>query len=263
MKGDALNLKAGCWIERVIIFFVILSISGLSLISCSRRPGSADDLVKKVINAYGGSEGINALARYRGSGFLKKLPIGKMVKNYPLDVFQDMYRYKEGVAYVTKGDAVNRWVWINNGEEILKWTNSDKTLNKPALENSLLQYRFPLILSWMHKSGVVGELIDNSGEGVYKLRFKDGENIIDVTVNGKGWLLNKIEVNRSTDSLIYSEEYSTYCKVEGIPIPNRVVRSVNGKPYSEAFVPVIKYGLNLPDSVFMITAKDTLIEKAE
>ena len=64
MKGDTLNLKAGCWIERVIIFFVILSISGLSLISCSRRPGSADNLVKKVINAYGGSEGINALARY-------------------------------------------------------------------------------------------------------------------------------------------------------------------------------------------------------
>jgi hypothetical protein len=262
-KGDTLNLKTRCWIERIIIFFVFISISSLYLISCSGEPRSAADLVKKVVKAYGGIRGIDALERYKGDGFLKKLPIGKMVKNYPLSVFQNKYRYKECIARIDRGDAVDKWVWIDNGEGISKWTNSDKMLNKPLLENSFIKYRFPLIISLMHQSGAGWELIDNSGEGVSKLRFKDGDNVVTVTFDDKGWLLNRIEVNKSTDSLVYSEEYSTYCKVEGIPIPNRVTRSVNGKPYCEAFVPVIKYGVDLPDSVFMITAKDTLIEKAE
>jgi hypothetical protein len=137
-------------------------------------------------------------------------------------------------------------------------------INKPALENSFAKYRFPMILSWMSQSGVEGKIIDQSEESVYELRFKDGDDILTVMIDGKSWLLNRIEVNKSTDSLVYSEEYSTYRKVEGIPIPNRVTRSVNGQSYCETFVPVIKHGLkNLPDSVFMIMKEDTLIEKAE
>ncbi len=262
-KGDILKLKTRGWIERIIILFVFISISSLYLVSCSGEPRSADDLVKKVINAYGGVEGINALERYKGDGFLKKLPIGKMVKNYPLSVFQNKYKYKECIAHIIRGDAVDKWVWVDDGERISKWTSSDKMLNKPLLENSFIKYRFPLIISLMNQSGKEWELVNHSGEGACKLRFEDGDNIVTVTVDDKAWLLNRIEVNKSTDSLVYSEEYSTYCKVEGIPIPNRVTRSVNGKSYCEAFIPVIKYGLDLPDSVFMITAEDTLIEKAE
>lgn len=241
----------------------MISLSGLLLFSCSGKPRNAEKLVKKVVGAYGGAKETRNLEKYTGSGFLKKLPVGEIVKNYPLTVFQDKHRYKECIARVKRGDPVDKWVWINDGKRTFGWSSSDNPVNKPVLETSLMKYRFPLILSWIRSHSEEGNLIGESKKGTFKMRFEDGERIITVTVEGKSWLINRIEINSPADSLIYSEEYSTYSKAEGIPLPSRARRSVNGKPYCEAFIPAIKYGINLPDSVFTITGEDTLITEAK
>jgi len=257
-------LKSKYGFEKAVISFLMISLSGLLLFSCSGKPQNAEKLVKKVTGAYGGAEETGKLGKYTGSGFLKKLPVGNMVKNYPLTVFQDKHRYKEFIAHVKRGDPIDKWVWINDGDRTFGWSSSDKLINKPMLEISLIKYRFPLILSWIQSHSEEGSLVGEPKEGSYKMRFEDGERIITVTVEDKSWLINRVEINSPADSLIYSEEYSTYNKAKGIPLPSRARRSVNGKSYCEAFIPAVRYGINLPDSVFTITGEDTLItEEAE
>ncbi len=191
---------------------------------------------------------------------MKELPVGKIVNNYPLAVFQEGTSYKQTMARVDKGEAVEKWVWIGDENGITSWSSSERWINRPGLEYRFLKYRFPMIISWMAERKAESETLDKP-EGLFVLGFRDGENNVTVKVDSKRWIINGISVRNQDDDLLYSEEYADYRKVENAPFPARVTRSLDGASYCEAFTPAIERGSNIPDSVFSIAGEDTLLKK--
>ncbi|MGM0484557.1 MAG: hypothetical protein ACQERI_08415 [Candidatus Krumholzibacteriota bacterium] len=237
-------------LNNLILFLLAASVIS-ALASCS----GGEDVTSQVISAYGGEKGVESVLSFTGRGYLKVLPVGEKVTNLHLDLFQDHMRYRETYVEVHKGEVTNKWIWISDGSTTSSWSSTPETVNRPALEYRYLEYRFPLILEWMSK--YQGEAVANKGPGDHVLNYQLPEISVEVTVGRKsGYILKTVISDRKND-LIYSEDYSDYRLISDIPFPNRIIKSLNGAPYCEFFIPVILYDQAPPDSVFAISEKDT------
>lgn len=234
----------------------------MAYFSCAGGGGEASRIAARALKSHGGDRAAGMLENYVGRGFMKALPVGREVRNYPLDIFIEGKAYKETMTFVSKGKPRARWVWISDGERTTKWSSEDRWLNNPDIEYDFLKYRYPRILGWLGDTPAGGEVIERSEEA-YRLEFTEGNDTVRISLYPGRWLLKSVEVENSARSLTYREEYEDYRDVDGIMIPNRARRSINGNAYCEAFTPSIEYGKTIPDSVFTILPEDTLIVQPE
>ncbi|MBD3179116.1 MAG: DUF4292 domain-containing protein [Candidatus Latescibacteria bacterium] len=238
---------------RYLLLGIVLLASALGCASCS--DGSGRGVTSRVVRAYGGENGIKSILSYTGRGYLKVLPTGEKVINHHLDLYQDHQRYRETYVEVFKGDVVNKWIWINEGDGPKSWSSANNWVNKPALEYRFLEYRFPMLLEWMSRyQEKAGANVESDN---YILNYSVGNLSVEVTVDRKKRFIRSSTVTDSDNNLQYSEKYTDYRRVDGIPFPNRITRSVNGVPYCEFFIPAIEHGTEQPDSLFVISEADT------
>jgi len=216
---------------------------------------SSRTVTSGIVSAYRGDSGIESILSYTGRGYLKVLPVGNKVENLHLDLFQDYRKYRVQYVDVFKGDVVDKWIWINNGSQRRVWATAPEMVNRPELEYRYLDYRFPMLLDWMRK--YEGEAEVNKKDDSYILEYQLAELVLKVTVGRKNRYIRRIDIEDRRNDLVFSEDYTDYRRIEGIPFPNRVRKSINSEPYCEFFTPVIRYGESPPDSVFAISAADT------
>jgi hypothetical protein len=227
------------------------------LISCS---GTVDDPAaaeKKLIAAYGGADKVKLLQNYTGKGFMKDLSSQLVAKSAPLDIYQKGELYKAKITKLQSGKPAELLMTIYNGQELYQWIYGRGKKDIPLWELYINKYKFPNILEWIQKPDIEGTL-STTGNGGYRLHYEHETDIIDLTLDGKSWLLEEMRVTSKADtSFFYSEAYSDYRDVDGIPFPNRFTGTYKDRPYYEYMIPVIEYGVEIPDSIFSVLTADT------
>ncbi|MCK4237040.1 MAG: hypothetical protein KAX38_07955 [Candidatus Krumholzibacteria bacterium] len=252
-------MEKGRLLKVIFSGYLILILAVCFLFSCSGRVDRPEVAVKKMICAYGGAEKIDFLTNYVGKGFMKNLSSKSVVSHYPFDLYQKDHLFKNRFVKVTRGKVTDIRVTVFDGREAYQWQYGEGKKDVPMWEFAILKYRFPLVLKWLRDSRAKGEIITDAGvEGVCRMRYLDGDDIVTFSLDDKSWLLKEVEIQSATDSaFVYSEAYSDYRDMDGIPFPNRFTGTFKGQPYYEYFIPVIEYGVDLPDSLFKVTAEDT------
>ncbi|UCF04338.1 MAG: hypothetical protein JSV33_10345 [bacterium] len=238
-----------------------LLVSTLALAcSCSGRIEKPEDAVERMVRAYGGRERIAMLTSFKGLGFIKDLRSDTVARSYPYDIYQKGTLFKSRITVIKSSVVVDVRISIDDGRERYLWQHSSGKRNVPEWEFELIKYKFPLALEWLQDPEVAGTVVTTPDDtGSYRLRYEVGDDIVTYTINGSSWLLEKMEVASVSDtSFSFSEAYGDYRKIEGnMPFPNRFTGVYREMPYYEFFIPVIEYGIDIPDAFFRVTAEDT------
>ncbi len=236
-----------------------LAAAAMLAIACSTRVNDPDTAIKKMLGAYGGAGKVKLLTSYTGKGFMRDLARKQVVRNHPFDICQRGALIKNRLMKVTKGKLTEVMVTYFDGTEAYQWKygGTIKTVNR--WEFDLLKYKFPLILTWIQESDITGEIVTGENDSaVCLLRFENGNDIVTLTLDSKSFLLEKVEILSAADTaFVYSEEYGDYRKVDGIYFPNRFRGWYKGSKYYEYMIPVIEYGVELPDSIFSLLSSDS------
>lgn len=248
------SLRAGAAAAAVLL-------AGLALASCSTGVRKPEDVVDRMMAAYGGPGNLPLLTSYSGKGFMKQIPVGHVAMSYPFDVYQKGRLYKTKTWQIREGMPVDMQVLVVSDTTQVRWTYSTGYAPVPEWEVDLLEYRFPLVLEWLPASGLPGRLIDEKPEdGAWRVRFERGEDLLTLVVDADTWLLRGMILENAADSLFsFSETYSDYRKVDGVWFPNRFSASFRGVRYYEFLVPAIELGADLPDDFFAVTPADTVL----
>ena len=124
----------------------------------------------------------------------------------------------------------------------------------------LLQYRFPLVLGWIQGDDMSWELVDNgSTDGICRIACEDSSNSIQIGIDSKSWLLNDVRIQSKQDSAqVFTERYSDYLEIDGIPFPARSISTMNGMALYNYYLVKIELGIELPDSIFEISNDEIL-----
>jgi hypothetical protein len=237
----------------------MLGVIAAILFSCSGTPGDADDVVERMINAYGGPEKVELMQSFVGKGFVKD-PLGQAVIRYwPYDHFQRDTMLKTKVVLIEKGIPYNiRFVTFDGLNYRVADKNDDMNYNLP-IEIVRIKSRFPFIFDWLRNSGLEGSLTDNGNEsGICRIEYIGTYDVVEVGVDRKNWLLTYVEFEDRVDSMkVFRETYSDYWKVDGVPFPSRFTGILQGKDlYYEYYFVKIELGADLPDSVFTLTSDE-------
>ncbi len=238
-----------------MLLFVIATVL---LISCNGKVSDPSDAVSRMVKAYGGPEKIKALEVYMGKGFRKDFFSTAIVQNYPFDIYRKGEKYKIKTSFITKGDLVDATYIFHTEEHNYGYSKRDRKRDFVRWDLELLQYRFPLVLGWMHSGEQDGELIDDgSTDGICKIAYEDEFNDIQIGIDAESWLLNDILVQSKQDSSKnFMEKYSDYLVVDGVPFPARTKSTLNGLDYYEFFLVKIEFGIEIPDSIFAISREE-------
>ncbi len=250
---------------RAGLLLMLGSIAAI-IFSCSGAPGDADDVVDRLIGAYGGPEKIELMKSFIGKGFMKDQLNQSVIRYWPYDHFQRDTMLKTKVALTDKGIAYNiRFATFDGLNYRVAEKNGDMNY-PPVAELVRIDRRFPLILDWLRNSGLEGRLEDNGDEGgVCRVVYVDTYDLVEVGVDRESWLLRYVRFESRTDSTkIFTETYSDYWEVDGVPFPSRFTGTfTNNRPYYEYYFVKVELGAELPDSTFIISERElALIPKS-
>jgi hypothetical protein len=229
-------------------------------VSCGGGMNDAGDVMKRMVKAHGGAEKIAVVQNYMGRGFMKNLGSTSVAQSDPFDIYRRGPLYKNRVVKLGEGKAVRVGLTIFDGSEGYQWRYGTGKRPVPAWQFEIMRYLFPMVLEWVRQNNLGGEIVTGEHEyNIERVRFESGDNIVTVTVDDRTWLLKHVLITSVSDSAFsFSEAYDNYREVEEVPFPGRFTGTYRGRPYYEYFIPVIEYGLELPDSLFTVTAEDTI-----
>ncbi len=253
---DTVTLKSEQ--KRLIPVLCALAAAAV-LVSCSGMVDDPETVEKKLVAAYGGPDRIRLLQNYTGKGFMKDFSSTVAAKSHPLDIYQRGELFKTTITRLSKGKPVELMMTIYDGSELYQWIYSQGRKEIPLWELNIKKYKFPNVLVWIQQTDVRGTLSTDTAEmGIYRLHYENEDDIVDLMVDGKSWLLKETRITSKADSaFMYSEVYGDYREIDGVPFPNRYTGTYKNNPYYEYMIPVIKYGTELPDSIFSVTSADT------
>ena len=249
------NNKAG----RAGLPLILGVIGAAILFSCSGAPGSADDVVERTVRAYGGPKKIALMRSFVGKGFMKDQLNQSVIRYWPYDHLQRDTMLKTKVALMDKGVAYNiRFTTFDGLNYRVAEKNGD--MNYPLVTELIrIEKRFPLILDWLRNSGLEGRLKDDGDEsGICRIEYADTYDLVEVGVDRKEWLIRYVRFESRTDSTrTFTEVYSDYWKVDGIPFPSRFTGTyTNNRPYYEYYFVKIELDADLPDSTFVLSEEE-------
>ncbi|MDD3641898.1 MAG: hypothetical protein PHQ19_00315 [Candidatus Krumholzibacteria bacterium] len=238
-----------------------VALLGFAIASCSTGVEGPDDVVDRMLAAYGCPGNLPLLTSYTGKGFMKQLPVGHVAVSHPFDVYQKGSLYKMKTWQIREGMPVDMQVLAVGDTARTRWTYSAGYAPVPSWEVELLEYRFPLVLRWLPASGLEGRLIEERGEdGAWRIRFEHDEDLLTLVVDGESWLLRGMILESAADSSFrFEETYGDYRKVDGIWFPNRFAARFRGRQYYEYLIPTIELGAELPDGIFAVLPEDTVL----
>jgi hypothetical protein len=229
------------------------------LFSCSGAPGDSDDVIERMIGAYGGQEKIEMLKSFTGNGFMKDQLGQAVIRYWPYDHFQRDTMLKTKVVLMDKGVPYNLRYSTFDGLNHRVADKNNNMLYKLPVEIMMLEYRFPLVFDWMRNSGLDGRLKDNGDEsGICRIEYVDKHDLVEVGVDRETWLLRYVRFeNRADSTKIYTETYSDYWEVDGVPFPSRFTGTfTNNRPYYEYYFVKVELGADLPDSTFILSEEE-------
>jgi hypothetical protein len=228
------------------------------VLSCEGNVSSSSKAIDRMVAAYGGEKNIKALESYIGKGFRKDLFSTSVIQSYPFDIYRKGQKYKIRTSYVTKGELVDAVYIFHTEQHNYGYSKRDRKRDFTRWDLELLQYRFPLVLDYMHSGGQEGKLIDNgSNDGICRIEYEDEFNEIRIGIDTESWLLSDVMIQSKQDSTqSFNERYSDYVTVDGVPFPARTKSTLNGLDYYEFFLSKIEFGIEIPDSVFEISEKE-------
>lgn len=237
----------------------MLGVIAAALFSCSGTPGDVEVVIDRMIDAYGGPEKLELLKSFTGKGFMKDQLGQAVVRYWPYDQSQRDTMLKTKVALMDKGVAYNIRYTTFDGLNLRIAEKNNDMLYKQTIEIERLEYRFPLVFDWLRNSGTDGKLTDNGDEsGICRIEYLDSYNVVEVGVDRDNWLLRYVRLEDRTDSMkVYTETYSDYWKVDGVPFPSRFTGTLRGgMPYYEYYFVKIDLGADLPDSTFILSEEE-------
>ena len=231
----------------------------LLVASCSGTPRDPGRIARKLMRAHGGSRTIERIQTFTGKGFIRDLGDATVASSNAFDIYRSGEWYKHRMLRPegnTFGDAI---VMCINAEGTWEWRKGEGLRKASPMEFLRLRYRFPAVLSWIQEEGRSPELLDSrSKDGGFRLRYRDGDFLLIVTVDRATWLLDAVEIQSSGDTtLSFSERYGAYMDLDGIPFPQRFTGAYRGQPLYEYLLSVVELQSELPDSVFTIADADT------
>jgi hypothetical protein len=229
------------------------------LFSCSGTPGDADDVVDRMIGAYGGPERIELMKNFVGKGFMKDQLGQAVVRNWPYDHFQRDTMLKTKVALIEKGIAYNIRYATYDGFNYRVANKNGDSIDRPPVDISLIKYRFPLIFDWLRNTELEGDITDNGDKsGICKIEYPGPVYSIEIGVSRGDWLLRYVRFENQKDSTrVFSEAYTDYWKVDGVPFPSRFTGKFQDMmPYYEYYFTKIELGADLPDSTFILNEEE-------
>jgi len=243
------------------LFRSTLALAALAVLvaSCSGNVKEPEAAVDRMLKAYGGGRNLPLLTSYEGRGFRKQLPPGHVATNYPYDVFQRKMEYKTKTYRVLNGQIVDIQLLIVNKDERFSWSRKAGTSDVPEWEVEMIGYRFPMILERLSAGGFDLEHAESEyWDGQYHIRFEEGDNIIDVGLDEKSFLVKQVSVaSLSNPDFSFKEEYSDYVKTDGIWFPNRFIGYYKDTEYFEFIIPVVRFGIEFSDDFFSVMESDT------
>lgn len=233
----------------------------LLVVSCSGAPRDPGRIARKLVRAHGGPRKVERIQTFTGKGFIRDLGDATVASSNAFDIYRSGERYKHRLLRPegnTFGDAI---VMCINAEGTWEWRKGEGLRKTSPMEFLRPRYRFPAMLSWIQEKGRFPELLGSRAkDGGYRLRYRDGDFLLTVTVNHETWLLDAVEVQSAGDTtLSFSERYGAYTDLDGIPFPQRFAGSYRGQPLYEYLLSVVELQGELPDSVFTITNADTML----
>ena len=253
VKAGTNSRTAGalCAIAALCVAFVI---------SCDGGEHDADHVIDRMIKAHGGSEKIELIQDYVGRGFMKNLASTSVSQSDPFDIYRRGPLFKNRIMKLRGGKAVDVGLTIYDGREGYQWQYSTGKQSVPTWQFDIMRYLFPRVLGWAQRMDRPGEIVTGEHEYyVERVRYINGDNIVTIGVDDRTWLLKDVRITSVSDSAFsFSEAYDNYREVDGVPFPGRFKGKYRDMPYYEYFIPVIEYDVELPDSVFAVTADDTI-----
>lgn len=256
VEEDMVTLKTD---NRRLIPVLCAVVAAFLFFSCTDVVNDPDTAVEKLVAAYGGPEKVELLQNYTGTGFMKDLVSTAIARSDPIDIYQKGELFKARITRLSMGRPTELMMTIYDGEELYQWIYGQGKKDIPLWELYINKYKFPNVLNWIQQPGVTGELhTDADNRNVYRLHYENEDDIIDLLLNSNTWLLREIRITSKSDSaFFYSEKYGDYRDVDGVPFPNRFTGTYRNRRYYEYMIPVIKYGVDLPNSIFGVTDEDT------
>lgn len=238
-----------------VIAVVVMS---MCICCCLGRVDRPEVVAKRMVGAYGGPDKARLLSTFKGLGFMKNLSTTSVAENFPYDVYQKGPLYKSKITVIKQSQVTGVRINIFDGRERYIYEYGKGKRSAPAWEFDFVKYKFPFVLEWIQNPGDEGTVVHSDTLDAYLLRYVIDDDIVTFTIDEASWLLEKVEVGSVADSTFaFSESYSDYREVDGVPFPNRFEGSFKGRKYYEFFISAIEYGIELSDSFFKVMEKDT------
>ena len=240
----------------------MLGVIAAILFSCSGTPRDADSVVDRMIDAHGGPKKLELLKSFAGKGFVKDQLGQSVIRYWPYDHFQRDTMVKTKVALMDKGVAYNIRYTVFDGLNYRIAEKKNDMMYMSPVEIVLIKFRFPLIFDWLRNSELEGKLTDNGDEsGICKIEYLDPNNVIEIGVDRKNWLLRYVRFEDRVGSMkSFKETYSDYWKVDGVPFPSRFTGNfMDVRPYYEYYFVKIELGADLPDSTFILSEEELAV----
>jgi len=227
--------------------------------SCSSSIKSPKQFVSKMYGAYGGEKGVALLNSFEAYGFIKNPGSGIVARSDPYDVFYSEGKFKIRRYRVVKGKAKDVIVSFYNGREGYEYRYSRGRKEIPEWEFHIVKYRFPSIISWSKDNlSKAKEIVDEPESGLCYMNFENGDDLIKVAIDRSSGRIRQVEVRSKSDtSFSVVEKYSNYTEFTEVPFPCRFTGFYRGNKYYEYFLPTIKLGVSIPDSIFNLLPVDT------
>lgn len=241
------------------MLLLMLGVITAILFSCSGTPKNADDVIGRMIDAYGGPGKIEMLKSFTGKGFLRDQLGQSVIRYWPYDYFQRDTMVKTKVALLEKGIPYNIRFITFDGLNLRAVDKNNDAFYNPMTEYSMIKYRFPLVFDWLRSTELEAKLIDNGDEsGVCRIEYLDTYNVLEIGVDRESWLLRHVRFEDRSDSLkAFRETYSDYWEVDGIPFPSRFTAKLSDvRPYYEYYFTRIELDVDLPDSTFILSEEE-------
>jgi hypothetical protein len=234
-------------------------VAALAIVSCSGVPKSPAQAIRKMVHAHGGRKNVSRVQTFVARGFIKDLSDNVVVESFAFDMYRKGEFYKHVITRAPRGTVTQVIVMYYDGKNNYQWINGKGLREVAPMEVGVLRYRFPMVLEWLRSSGLTGELLPyNKKEGLVELRYKDGNDVVTVMLDGKSGLLSGVEVRDLADStFMYREVYEEYFDLGDIRFPSRFKATLKNLPYYEFLVPTVELKTDIPDSLFRVTAEDT------
>jgi hypothetical protein len=237
------------------LWLLSIVVASVLLFSCSGRVDQPSEAIERMVRAYGGPEKVKALENYIGRGFRKDLFNPNVAVSYPFDIYRKGEKYKTRTSFVTKGELVDAVYTFHTMEYNYAYSKADRKRDFQRWDMGLLEYRFPLVLGWAQGDDLQGTLVDDgSKDGICRIMYEDQFNYIQLGIDSKTWLLDNVRIQDKKDSVsVFSERYSDYTPIDGVPFPARTKSTHRGQGFYEYYLVKIEFGIELPDSIFEIS----------